>query len=429
MKLSASILLLTLAAASPEMRYFRYQRPLQNLPPTNGQSCLTIDPAIFAHSAASLTDLRLYRDGTETPFVLRTDAPAETVQSRIEPLNLGQRDGHTVFDAVLPESPYADIDLNLDAKNFIATVTVIGSQAKTGGALTRIGSFTVFDLTGQKLGRSTVLHLPQSDFRYLHFQINDALGGPLAPKTVTGLSVERVAETQPRYVTVADSATGGSQIVQKGRSTVLEFTVPAHVPVDRVVFTPGAAPALFSRDVTVSVTPIPTGPATDTAAPPQSVESHGNLLRVHSVQNGQRIDEEDLTVAAPSANFDTPARWTVTIDNGDDPPLGLQSVRLEMLQRNLCFEAAANAAYTLFYGDAALDAPRYDYASLFAAQPHPAQLAAGAESLNANYQSRPDERPFTEKHPALLWVALVGVIALLGVVALKTAKPAAQSPK
>jgi hypothetical protein len=48
---------------------------------------------------------------------------------------------------------------------------------------------------------------------------------------------------------------------------------------------------------------------------------------------------------------------------------------------------------------------------------------------NAAYESRPDERPFTEKHPALLWVALLLVIGLLGVIALGSVKKTIESNK
>jgi hypothetical protein len=88
-------------------------------------------------------------------------------------------------------------------------------------------------------------------------------------------------------------------------------------------------------------------------------------LRVHNVQNGKRIDEERLTIDAPGPDLATTAKWTITIDNGDDAPLTLKSVRLQMLERTLCFEAEGNTRYTLFYGDPALTAPHYDYATLF----------------------------------------------------------------
>ena len=164
-----------------------------------------------------------------------------------------------------------------------------------------------------------MLHLPESDLPFLHFRI----AGPISPENITGLSVERLPASQPRYDIVAESA----QVTQKGHLSVLEFTVPAHVPVDRIAFTPGATPALFSRDVSVSVAAAAPPQDADEAETPQPVTSSGSLLRVHSDQNGRRIDEERLAIDAPETDFDTPAKWTVTIDNGDDSPLTLTPVR------------------------------------------------------------------------------------------------------
>ncbi len=414
MRLGAGLLLFTMIAASPEIQYFRYERPVQIPPQQAGQTCLAIGADIFAHSSPQLADLRLYRDGTETPYVIRQDAPVEGVEKSIALLNIGVRNGQTVFDAELPDIHYSDLQLDVESHDFIATVTVSGNREKASGTETKLGAYTIFDLTRQKLGRSTVLHLPQSDLPYLHFRI----AGPLLPENVTGLSVERMPPSEPVYVTVAESA----QVTQKGHTSILEFTVPAHVPVDRIAVTPGATPALFSRDATISVAAVAPATVTDGAAPEPPAVSSGSLLRVHSEQNGHRIDEERLAIDAPSVDFDTTAKWTVTIDNGDDAPLSIVSVQLQMLERTLCFDAAANTGYTLFYGDSALVAPRYDYATLFAPQAHPMQATAGPEGLNPTYQPRPDERPFTEKHPALLWVALVAVIALLGIIALRSAK-------
>jgi hypothetical protein len=95
-------------------------------------------------------------------------------------------------------------------------------------------------------------------------------------------------------------------------------------------------------------------------------------------------------------------------------------VKLEMLERRLCFESVANAAYMLYYGDSALAFPRYDYATLFAPQATAVAGTLGPEQANPAYQARPDDRPFTERHPALMWVALIAVIALLGGVALRS---------
>jgi len=415
MKLLIGPLLLLTVAASPDTRYFRYQSPVKNAAVRSGQSCAVLDAGIYAHAAPQLADLRLYREGVETPYVIRQDTSVEADRKSIPLLNKGVRGGRTVFDAGMPDTPYSDLELAITGQDFVATVTVSGSRGQADGTETRIGSFTVFDLTGQKLSRSTVLHLPELDFRFLHFSV----AGPLKPESITGLSVERLPANQPRYQTIAESG----QVTQKGRSSILEFTIPAHVSVDQIAFVPGAHPALFSREVGIRIAPVAQPDSSDGAEPERPVAASGNLIRIHSIRDGHKIDEERLTIAAPWTGFATATKWTVSLDNGDDAPLALEHVRLQMLERMLCFEAEANAHYALFYGDSTLTAPHYDYATLFTPQPDASQATVGPEQANPAYQPRPDERPFTERHPALLWVALFAVVALLGGLALRSAKP------
>jgi hypothetical protein len=423
MKLATATLLLAFIAASPQVHYFRYERPIQLQAQQAGQACLPIEAEVFAHAAPQLADLRLYANDAETPYTIRVATVVASSQRTHPLLNAGVRDGQTVFDVNLEEDadfsepPYSDIELNVTAQNFIATVTVSGSHAKSGKPETKLGEFTIFDLSRQRLGRSTVLHLPESNFPHLHFRI----AGPLRPEEITGLSVGRAPGAPPRYRTVAETANS----THKDHATIVTFDVPANVPVDRVVFAPGATPAAFSRDVTISAEGVQLNkPANDQQSPSFAIRTSGYLLRIHQATQGKRIDEEKLTADAPREVFDTPSRWTITIKNGDDPPLSLQSVRLEMRERMLCFEAPANAAFTLRYGDPALAAPQYDYARLFSPQANPLQAVAGLERSNPAWQPRPDERPFTEKHPMLLWAALIGVILLLAGIAFKSGKQA-----
>ncbi|HEY1985784.1 MAG TPA: DUF3999 family protein [Terracidiphilus sp.] len=413
MKLFAALLLLAAAAPSPEIRYFKYQRPVQLPQGASGQTCVVIDPQTFSHASRDLADLRLFRDGVESPFVIRQAAAYSAQESHLTPLNLGQRDGQTVFDAPMPDSIYSDVQLDISGQDFIATVTVYGGHDPSGPP-TRIGAYTIFDLSSQKLGRSTILHLPKSNFRYLHFEIP----GPLSPNRIGGVSVASQPVSEPRYLTVFDAV----HFQQKGRDSVAEFTTPARVPVDRIAFAPAAEPVNFNREVTVGLAADSTrGPAASTPpAPP--VNSTGSLLRIHRIEEGHRIDDEQLSIDAPRASFDESGEWTITVHNGDDAPINFSAVRLEMLQRELCFEASPASSYTLFYGDDALRVPRYDYAAWSSPQPAAPTAVLAPGQLNASWQPRPDQRPFTEKHPALLWLALVLVVLLLGVIALRSAK-------
>jgi len=423
----------TSAGVRPEMRYFRYQRAVQNLPSHAGQACFAIDPAIFAHAAPQLADLRLYQGTAETPYALRQVVPPADKDQQVSPLNLGRRGGQTVFDAGMPPDNYRDVELAIAGENFIATVEVSGSQQQAGQAETRIGSYTIFDLTRQKLGRSTVLHLPLSDFRLLHFRIS----GPLAPDSVKGLTVLRASAVEPKYLSVA----AASRVTQKGRDSIFEFDVAANTPVDRAAFVPGPSAGEFSRNVRVSVSRTAPRRASESEIPEPPAQAFGNLLRIHRVVDGHAIDEERLSVNAPvnesygesfgeeyGQKSGAGTHWTVTIANGDDAPLSIASVRLEMVERELCFHAAASS-YMLYYGDSALASPHYDYATLFTREPGAAQAGAGPELPNPIYQPRPDTRPFTEQHPLLLWVALVLVILLLAAISLRSAKRATPSPQ
>lgn len=413
MTLRVPALLLLFFAASPGVQYFRYERPVLNVPAQKQQTCLTLDPATFVHAGPRLASLRLYNGGAEVPYAIHSEATGQSAEE-LTPLNAGLRGGATTFDAEMPEGPYSNLHLDVAAKDFIATVHVSGSQNQSSARATGLGAYTIFDFTRQKLGRSTVLHLPASDFHYLHFRIE----GPIRPSQIAGLSAGHMAETEPHYVTVATA----SSVRQKDRDSVVEFTVPANVPVERVVFAPGTRPANFSREVTLTRTPAAKERGREEIDQEFPVVSTGSILRIHSRQNGRKIDEEHLALEAPGFAPDYATRWTVAIHNEDDAPLDLQSIRLEMDARMLCFAAEPGASYTLYYGDAALTTPRYDYAKLFALDKGAAKASLDAEQGNPQYQPRPDTRPFTEKHPALLWVALVIAILLLGGIALRSSR-------
>src|SRR6185437_5778879 len=324
-----ALLLGVFVAVTPNLHYFRYERPLLNIPAQHQQACLTLDKATFTHSGPQLSSLRLYRGDKETPYSLNYAAPAESSPETLTPLNAGLRGGVTTFDVAMPEGAYSNLDLGIATKNFIATVQVSGSQGQTSARPTKLGSYTIFDFTRQKLGRSTVLHLPLSDFRFLHFRI----AGAVAPENVRGLTVLRASVGEPKYLTVAAT----SRVVEKGRDSIVEFSVPANTPVDRVVFEPGPGTGEFSRNVRVSVSRIAPPRASGSEFPEPSAQAFGNLLRIHRVVDGHPIDEERLAVNAPlndgfgegfgeESRPGAGTRWTVTIENGDDAPLPIGSV-------------------------------------------------------------------------------------------------------
>jgi hypothetical protein len=418
-------LLLWQAATSPEPadpRYFRYQRTIT--PPTGrGQSCAILDPALFPHAAPSLKDLRLYQDNREIPYAITLSEPQQPDNDSATIRNLGLRGRNIVFDLEMPNRPYTELILDLPEPNFTATVS--GTRDPNYANQTRLGEFTLFDLTSQRLSRSTSIHLQETNLPYLHIElaISPATGthtlstSPQAlQKMVQSVTVPPSREAQSLYTTAAET----TSITQRGRQSVATFNLPERIPIERVSFV--LAPSFkanFSRDVSITDHP------TATANPADSLGEtlFGTILRVHLTQAGREIRQEQLSIPATiGSNMQSAATVEVAVNNGDDPPLPITAIRLEMRQRKICFDAPAAQPLTLFYGDPALTAPQYDYTRLFSptSEFHTANL--GPEGINPAYRDRPDARPLTDRHPHLLWIALLIVICILAIIAIRSSK-------
>ncbi len=436
--------------ARPE--HMRYVRAM-DVPAGAGQACVVLDAAIFPHALPSLADVRIFPvrgmgDAAlrEVPYAITLSEAASEETEAARVLNLGAGAGGVIeFDLEMPARAYTEVTLDLAGQDFIATATVTGMDSLGARErATALGEFTLFDLSSQRLSRNTTIPLEESTFRYLHIAMKisaaprssagagSAGSARFGPALVEGAEVPPSREAESVYTTVAET----SEIAPVGRESRASFTVPARVPIEQVsvVLAPGFK-GNFSREVRV-------GAATETDANaaaeddagraplPESVS--GTILRAHASEAGREIDAEQMSVPAIlGANLQRAAKVDVAIENGDDAALPIAAVRLEMRQRKLCFEASAsgaarvnaNAGLALYYGDATLHAPVYDYDRLFVPARKPLAAVLGPERVNPEYRPWPAQaRPFTERHPALLWVALIAAICALGVVALKSSR-------
>jgi hypothetical protein len=444
--------------AKPE--YLRYQRSL-NVVAGAGQACAVLDAGIYPHAAPALKDLRLFPAGDaaahEVPYAMTLSEAVEGDTEAAQVLNLGKSGSGIVFDLEMPGRAYTDVLLDLDGHDFLATAKVSGAdslEALHASKATALGEFTLFDLTAQRLSRDMTLPLQESSFRYLHVVLNvtGAAGArergtkefTAAPGMVLGAEVPPSREAQTIYTTVGEV----TAVKTSGRESTATFAIPARVPVERVSFV--LAPGFkgnFSRDVRVTAEALPSDKhapeeapgnpevPTDamagdeaTRAPVPSETVRGTVLRVHTTQAGHELRREQMSMPATlGANLQREAKIAVTIENGDDQPLPIAAVRLEMRQRKLCFEApaapGASTGLALFYGDSALVAPVYDYARLFTASDKPLAAELGPELVNPGFHPRPvAAKSFTERHPEVLWIALLAVVCVLGMVALRSAR-------
>jgi len=162
------ILLLAFAATNPPeaaIAYFSNVREV-HVAQADRQNFFIIDEELWNHSRADLGDLRLYDRDSPVQYSLseqRAGISSEEAEAKI--LNLGSVAGHTEFDLDAQGiAAYDHVRLRLDAKDFVVTASVAGSNTLGQGPSTDLAPSTLYDFSGEHLGSSTVLKLPLRAF-------------------------------------------------------------------------------------------------------------------------------------------------------------------------------------------------------------------------------------------------------------------------
>jgi hypothetical protein len=391
----------TTSTPEPAIPYFTNVREVR-ISQDDRQNYLVVDEEIWDHARPDLADLRLYDGEAQVQYALSEQTggvSSEQLEAKI--LNLGSIAGHTELDIdVGAISEYDRVRLQIDAKDFVATASVAGSNALGQGPTTELGSSTLYDFTREALGSNSTLKSPPSSFRYLHVK----LSAGIHPQQVKGATVSNVREKRASWINVG-SCTASAQ---RGRSTVIACDVPAKVPLNRILIDVAPSRVNFRRAVTIA-------DATGAQV------GGGEISRVRINRAGMLVTSEELAVSVFSRSS---GRLTITVDNGDNPPLEFTRVQPLAVELRFYFDPQGKTSLKLYYGDEKLSAPVYDYARFFHLDDSAAQAKLSPGARNEAYTGRPDARPWSERHQAVLWLAMLLAVAGLAVVAVRGLKQA-----
>ena len=388
-------------SASPS--YFKYRRQVQSIN-SAGQHYLVVDEAIWRRARPDLNDLRMYAAEKEVPYKLTVEiGGSETEQKQFRVLQPASIRGKTQF--LLDMSgvdEYDRIHLTLDTKNFVAHARVEGQDDPHGTKWAVLGTTTLYDLSDEKLGSNSTLQIPLSAFKFLRITVDSAVK-PSDVKNGTA------GATQAQKAVWRD-VTSPSRLEQHGKETVITFDLPANTPVERLTLDIDSTQPNFCRQIQIRGS---------------KDEQYGTqqISRIHMLRNGQKVDVERTSIELCGNCQGT---LKAVIQNGDDPPLKISGAHLQQWERRIYFDSDAGERPWVYYGDEKLGPPEYDYAKLFQKDARIEPVALDAEVNNAAYASRPDDRPWSEQHPALLWVAILAAVLILGAVALRSLKTIAK---
>jgi hypothetical protein len=397
----ALLLLLALTGANgPVISYFTNVRDVR-ITQSAQQNFFVVDEEIWSHARPDVADLRLYDGETQAQYALseqRGGASSQEASTRI--LNLGSVNGRTEFDLDMGQiSEYDRVRLNLEAKDFVATAWVAGSNELGVQSATQLPLSTLYDFSREQLGSSSLLKLPPSSFRYLHVK----LGAGISPQQVKGATVYNLQETKALWTSVG--ACGAPS--QTARTTVIVCNSPLRVPVDRVRFQVDPGKVNFRRAVVLS------------DASDHQDGSSGEITRVRLNRGGTIVVSEEMDVPIGGQSS---GQLKIIVDNGDNPPLAIAGVQLLSVERRIYFDPQGKSMLKLYSGDSKLQAPVYDYARFFKADPAAARAELSPGAHNEAYNGRPDDRPWSERHGAILWLAMLLAVAVLAALAIRGLK-------
>jgi hypothetical protein len=383
------------APPEPAMAYFSNMREIYVGQPDR-QSFFIVDEEIWNHSRSDLGDLRLYDADSPVQYSLseqRAGISSEEVEAKL--LNLGNVSGHTEFDLDAEGlAAYDRIRLRLDAKDFVVTASVAGSNALGQEPSTGLTPSTLYDFTSEQLGSSSVLKLPPSSFRYLHIRLSKGI----LPQQVKGAAIYKLREQQASWTKVGSCM----QPQQKQRTTVIVCEMPPRIPLNRILFQVAPGPVNFRRAVTLENS---TG----------LQEGRGEISRVRVNRAGTLVTAEELAISVAGSS----GQITLSVDNEDNPPLAILGVQPLSLERRVYFDPQGKALLRLYYGDEKLSAPVYDYARFFHLEPSPAEVRLGTGAHNPEYTGRPDDRPWSDRHTGILWAVMILVVVALALLAIR----------
>lgn len=369
---------------------------------------LNIDRGIYVHSQPGRGDLRVVRRGPggpeEVPYVLekmsgshqRREISSRVIDQGVTPsgdleltVDLGAAQRHNGIRLATPRD------------NFRQRVGIATSE--DGHRWTRVrDDGYIFDFS-QDNRRVSVLYVgyPVSSRRYVRVTVygwND-------PKAVAQCWVA-IEENTPAVRDTTASLIPAPQSDAETQSTVYTWDLGI----------PGIPHDQLSLDIDTT--------AFERAAAAETSRDGKEWFPLGSGALYRFSKEQSLSLDFP-VSHDRYLRLRVY--NRDDRPLAVKAAGLSVIRTRVKFKPSDGGSYWLYYGNADAHPPSYDLRDLLAREaPAPEfTIAPGAEEPNPDYREKPPPvKPWSERHPAVLYVTLALAVVGMGTVTVRFLKKA-----
>ncbi len=368
---------------------------------------VTLSPSILAQALPGLEDLRIVDDSAGVvPYALlvegsrqkETRVPVTIVDPGVVPGEYQQ----LVCDLGPKASASNEIHVETSSRNFRRRVDVLASADRRKWVDVKPGSH-IFDQHEEFVYQNLRLVYPETTYRYIQLRMWLDGGEPLK---ITGVRVSRVVRKEALPERMAARIVRREEDADRKATDLLFEADQANPHADACI--PAVAQENFQRRAEIAW------------RDGEGIWRSSGAADIYRFKIENQF-EENLRI--PLAEL-TAREARLRIWNQDSPPLDVVSIVLERMPRVVFFSWNPRNNYRLFLGCSTAKRPFYDV------EPVVRRLdvsdlprcEGGAVMPNAAFKEPKESRPWTEKHPVLLWTGLCVGVLLLGWIILRTVR-------
>lgn len=360
-----------------------------------------ITPEIYDRSDRSLADIRIFSvGGKETPYIIwNRTRQWERENLGVEILNRSSVPGSsTSFTLDLGGEYFKTNRLRITTSSvdFTRRVTIEGSPDNRKFVTIRDNAY-IFDFTTEHKTSGTEISYPVTDYRYIRVTVWDDGEEPL---TDLGGEVSIVVETMGEVRTLESKIKKISQNKNNMTTEVVIDLKHRNIPTSSVTLE--VEDKNFSRDLHIL--------SSNVDDPQQYDEVGGDLLYNISTT---RFSRERLTLDYPEAQ----GRYLkLIIENRDNAPLDIEGVEVLGTPKKVTFLAEPGVSYFVYFDNPHTAAPSYDIEETFryVDLDSISRWTVGEVEENPDYEPAEGGIPFSERHPWIVWGAIVLMVLVLG---------------
>jgi len=384
---------------------FRYYANIKQNDISSDYTFLELPDQVLSQTQPGLPDLRIYSNEEEIPYALIMDQELTIPlkNERVEMLNRGtDARGNLIFEVHIPQGQWINrIHFISSQKNFIRNVQVDGNQNQQGW-VNLVGDSTIFDLTQEGKSRHLEVNVPPTNFSSLRVTIGKGGKGSFEPEGV------EIAYVNPASIAAHIKERPHETRQENSKDGIQEYVLD-----------------LYQSHLTSRELEIITGE-----------KNFNRVVELHASDNSKdwqlvtkgevysyRLDK--LTAKQLSLTFRSTLRYfKLKIYNQDNPPLGIQEIKIRGANPAMVFPIQQNKEVSLYWNSDQVKAPVYDLQKFRENLDYDKTPKASLESAieNEAFQFQ-DSRPWSERNSWLLQLMLVIVATvLLGVSVLSIRK-------